>query len=777
MKFAATRKAALLAASAMLSVFSYAHADENRQPDAGLQSETSEVVIVTAQKRSQKITEVPISISAYNNKFLNQIGATELSKVAQITPGLVIELQDRLLPGISVRGITSDDTSPASEPRVAIFQDGVPITQIASAYAEMFDVERIEVERGPQSTLHGRSALNGGISVFQKMPSDTFGTEFKAGVGDHNYTLLQGVINVPVNDVFGVRFGALLHKQDGFVKDTQSENTYNNINSQAYRLTAKFIPNDAFSFKFSGTYDYDDTNSGGAFRSSVFLPLDQQTGVAQGTLDFWSPTHLSTFGTLPSAYSKRKVVGLSGTSNYKLNEKMDLTGISGYRWYEACQAGDIDGTPTNIIAYEQCNGGEQYSQELRLNFKNIGKFDGFVGASYFTAKNNLTIDLASDERAVALLMKGILHKYAPTGLTNNQINALLGSAASVYKSSHIDRKLQTADIETYDIFADGTYHITDKLEAFVGGRVTWDEKQVSLQVTTPQGVSKLTGKGLLMTMTPGGALITGEHSSSVTTGRAGLRYVINPNVNVYAVYGIGKRPEMIEILSSGAADIIPSEELKSAETGIKFRLFKGALVGDASVYHYDYANFQTKQRNEGVLVTVNAGDASATGFETQANWRITKYLSAFGSYAYNNARFNSGAYKDNHFRNSPDNKYSIGFNLSKTLPAGEISFAPVYSWQSKIYFSDDNDRADLQVRSPAAFSDNKVDEFQKDYGLLSAKLNFVSASEIWSVSLVGDNLLDEKYMVDAGNTGDVFGMPTFIAGPGQTVRLEFNIKM
>ena len=132
-------------------------------------------IIVTAQKRSQRLSEVPISISAYDTAALERIGATELERVAQVTPGLSIQLQDRLLPGISVRGITSDDTSPASEPRVALFQDGVPITQIASGYAEMFDVNRIEVERGPQSTLHGRSALNGGISVYQQMPKRDFG--------------------------------------------------------------------------------------------------------------------------------------------------------------------------------------------------------------------------------------------------------------------------------------------------------------------------------------------------------------------------------------------------------------------------------------------------------------------------------------------------------------------------------------------------------------------------------------------------------------------------
>ena len=740
-------------------------------------TDNNEIIIVTAQKRSQKITEVPMSLSAYNGAFLNRIGATELNKVAQITPGLVIELQDRLLPGISLRGITSDDISPAFEPRVAVFQDGVPITQIASAYSEILDVDRIEVEKGPQSTLHGRSALNGGISTFQKMPNSEFGAEYKLGVGDHNYGLVQGVINAPISDDFGVRLAALIHKQDGYVKDAETGDTYNNVDARAFRLAAQYLPTDDLSFKFTGTYDLDDTKSGGAFKSATFLPVNQATGAVEGTTDFWTATHIGTFGTLPAPYTKRKVLGLSGTTNYRINDKAELTSISGYRWYNACQAGDIDGTTTNILAYEQCNAGKQYSQELRMNFKNIGKFDGFVGASYFKANNDANTDLAADERAVALLMKGVLHKYAPIGLTNSQINSMLGAAAAVYKPSHIDRKALTADIETYDFFADGTYHLTNNFEIFAGGRVTHDQKDVTLQVTTPNGVSKLTGKGLLMTMTPNGSVVSGSISSNLTTGRVGLRYVFNPSVNIYAVYGIGKRPSMLELNSNGGGDIIPAEELKSAETGVKFALLNGNLIGDASVYHYNYSNFQTKQRNEGVLVTINAGDASATGFESQLSYKITKDFSVFGSYAYNRARFESGAFKGNFFRNSPDNKFALGMNLSKNLQNGVISFAPLYSWQSKIFFSDDNDRADLQVRSPAAFSDTKVDEFQKEFGLLSAKVNYTPSSQKWTASLVGDNLLDEKYLVDAGNTGDSFGMPTFVAGARRTVRLEINIKL
>ncbi len=730
-------------------------------------------IIVTAQKRTQRISEVPMSISAYDGATLERLGVTELDRIAQLTPGLVIQLQDRLLPGISLRGITSDDTSPAAEPRVALFQDGVPITQIASGYGEMFDVDRVEVEKGPQSTLHGRSALNGGISTFQKMPTDTLGFEVRAGLGDHGQRLAQAVANLPVNESFGLRIGVLKRQRDGFLKNTQG-GTYNNVDGQAYRLTARYAPTDAFKFRFSGTYDRDDTDSGGAFKSNVFVPRNQQTGAVEGDLRFWTPTHLGTFGDMAADYSRRKIVGLSGTADLALNERFDLTSISGYRWYKACQAGDIDGTPTNIIAYDLCNDGEQFSQELRLNIRRSGIFEGFVGASYFNASNSQQTDLGGDERAMALLLSGALHRYAPNGLTNSQINAALGSAAANYKPFHLDRRRQTADIETYDLFADGTFHLTDKLQAFVGGRLTWDDKAVSMQVTTPKGVSRLTGGALLMTLTPAGGIVTGDHASSLATGRAGLRYQVTPTVNVYAVYGIGKRPESVDLTASGAVNILPAEELASAETGIKYRLFNGALFGDASIYHFNYSNFQTFQRNGDRLEPVNAGKAKATGFETQATWRLADGLSVFGSYAYNHARFNGGAYDGNSFRNSPDNKFALGVNASVSTRLGELSLTPVYSWQSKIFFSDDNDRSDLQVRSRAVFSDKTVDEYQDAFGLLNIRLGLTPASGPWSFAVMGENLLDEKYIVDGGNTGDSFGMPTFITGPRRTVRFEVS---
>lgn len=765
------KKSILLAATVLMgSASSLVYAQ-----DAAPEAVAIDEIVVTAQKRTQRISEVPMSISAYDGAALERMGATELERVAQVTPGISIQLQDRLLPGVSVRGITSDDTSPAAEPRVALFQDGVPITQIASAYAEMFDVDRVEVEKGPQSTLHGRSALNGGISTYQKMPGAERSFEGRIGFGDYGHSLFHVIANLPINDDLGIRLGALKRQRDGYLKDTEG-GSFSGVDSEAYRLTARYAPHGDFNFRLAVTYDVDDTDSGAAFKSNLFAPRDPTTGAVTGDTRYWTPTHIGTFGDLPDSYSKREILGISGITDYTLTETFDLTAITGYRSYNACQAGDIDGSTINIIGYEVCNEGEQFSQELRLNVRRVGAFEGFAGISYFSASNTQQTDLGVDERAAALLLNGTLHRLAPNGLTNSQIIAALGGAAANYKAFHQDRRVQTADIETVDLFADGTYHLNDRLQAFVGGRVTWDDKSVSMQVTTPKGSSRLTGAGLFMTMTPGGAVVSGDHASTLATGRVGVRYEFSPAVNVYAVYGMGKRPEVIDLATDGTPSILPSEELSSTEAGVKFRLLDGRLSGDASIYHFYYSNFQTYQRTNDRLVPINAGEAEANGLEAQANWSFTPGFSVFGSYAHNRARFVGGAYDGNRFRSSPDDKFAIGINAVLSSRFGDLSITPLYTWQSKIFFSDDNDRADLQVRSRPAFNDTAVDEFQDSFGRLNLRADFTPLSGRWSMAFYGDNLLDEKFIVDGGNTGDSFGMPTFIVGARRAMRAELTVR-
>jgi iron complex outermembrane receptor protein len=753
-------------------------ADVAASVDAGADTESgmSGDIVVTAQKREQRITDVPMAISAYGAGFLEQVGGNELSRVAAITPGFVVQLQDKFAPGFSIRGITSNDFSPQAELRVAVFQDGVPVTQATASYSELFDIDRIEVEKGPQSTLHGRSALNGGVSIFQKRPTDLFSLEARGSLGTYHYYSGQVVINAPVGETLALRMGALVRKRAGFVKDSDGDGSYNALNAQAYRFAARWTPSDRFQFNLIATFDRDNTKGGVPFKSRTFLPLDQTSGQVTGDLDFWTPTHLNSFGPIPAAYFNRKILNISGTADWTINDKLSLTSITGYRWSDAAQSGDNDGTPTNIIAYEQRNYSHQASEELRLNIKDVGPVEGFVGVSAFNAKNGMNFDLGYDERAMALLLRGTLQQFAPKGLTNTQINALLGPAASALKPFHMDEQLTHADITTYDMFGDFTVHVAPKLEIFAGGRVTFDSKDVSVQGLTPYGKSTLTGGSLLLPITPNGSVKSDSNSSTVLTGRAGVRYAASPQINLYAVYGVGKRPEVLQVNANKANETIPAETLKSAEAGVKYRLLDGRLIGDMSVYHYDYSNFQTLGVVGGALATINAGKADATGFETQASFILVKGVTLFGSYGLNHARFRAGAYEGNRFRNSPDHKLAIGADFSADVKGGRVSFAPLYSWQSKMFFDDNNDRLDLQKRTPVAYSDKAVDEFQNAFGLLSARLSFAGDGERWTFALIGDNLTDKKFIVDAGNIGDNFGIPTFIAGTRRSCRAEFSIK-
>lgn len=748
-------------------------------PAAGL-AQTMETganeIVVTAQKRPQRITDVPLSISAYDHGMLEQLGASELDKVAAVTPGLVIQIQDKFSPGLVIRGITSDDSSPFAEQRVAVFQDGVAASQTTASYGELFDVDRIEVEKGPQSTLHGRSALNGGISIYQKRAQPEFGAEAKLAAGSYDYRQLDGVVNFPVGDSLALRLGARLRKRDGFVKDSDGEGSYNALDAQAYRSAVAWKPSESFRFDLIGVYDRDDTKGGVPFKSGTFVPRDA-TGAVDGDLRPSSPAHLTTFGDIPAPFFTRDIVNISGIAEWRLDDRLTLTSISGYRWSRAAQSGDNDGTATNIIQYQQRNGGEQFSEELRVNFKDVGIFEGFVGASWLDSKARMQLDQAFDERALSLLLNGTLQSLAPLGLTNDQINDRLGPvAAANLKAFHRDRQITIGNVTAYDVFADVTAHLTNRLDLFAGGRMSWVDKTTGIQGLLPEGPSKITGGAIFLASTPGQAPIRQDNSSRDPTWRAGAKYAVSDDVNLFIVYGAGRRSEILQPRASGIFTLAPAEKLRSVEGGIKMRALGGRFVGDASVYHYEYSNFQTRGFVGGILSTINAGKADATGFEAQGSVLLTPGATMFASYGYNKARLRSGLFAGNRFRNSPDHKFAVGGNFSAPMLGGVLSFAPLYSWQSAMFFNDDNDRSDLQTRSPAAFSDSQVDELQKAFGILSARLTYTPDSRPWSVTVAADNLADTRFVGDAGNGGDNFGIPTFVAGTRRLLTVELNVK-
>ncbi len=825
------------------------------------QSTRLDEIVVTAQLRAQDPIEVPFALTAYNGEFLDSLGVQDFEELSAFVPGLLVQNQSPNNPGFVIRGLTSDSTGSADEPRVSIYQDGVSISRAPGAFVELFDVERVEVAKGPQSTLYGRGALIGAINVIQnKADIDGFDAEGRAGIGNYDYRMAELMFNAPLSDTAAVRFATRLKSRDGYVENLLGGRDYNGVDTQAFRALAAFEPSNALRVDLIANYQQDNP-SGVSFRSIYYTPQDPNTGaVLSPDRDPGSPAALTPGSTIPGGSElgiDREVWGVTGLVRYDLSDSLTLSSVSAYRTFDTAETFDPDGTSLPILTGIGISNGEQWSQELRLNWDNGGAFSGFVGASYFSEETDSASPIEIDERIALAQLAGVLDgtplTALPTALPRSVyasqafLQALLaglgipaparaGIAANL-KSSHIETAATQAELESYDVFGDLTWKPTDRLEFAAGVRYTSDQKSTAFSSSVLNGRSIAGGllalqqvqgqiEGLVAVGTPAalaqaaalGAFANGLVVQLATPGAAnapasaafplfgltfqptagngavterdldddGLtyrltgRYAVSDDASVYATYARGRRPKVLAVtvpttpFGAPVFTEVPAETVDSYEAGFKSALMDRRLRLDGAVYRYNYENFQTTEQVGTQFITTNAGEAEAYGFEGQANWVATGWLDLFATYGYNHARFKTGARDGNRLRLSPDHRYSIGALVSLPVQGGVFEVQPTYSWQSEVFFDDNNDRTDLQTT--AFVPDTIVDEFQDSYGLLNLRVRYTPDHGNWSVEAFGDNLLDEEFIKDAGNTGDSLGLPTFIAGEPRTYGVNLTVS-
>ncbi|MDO9249120.1 MAG: TonB-dependent receptor, partial [Phenylobacterium sp.] len=341
----------------------------------------------------------------------------------------------------------------------------------------------------------------------------------------------------------------------------------------------------------------------------------------------------------------------------------------------------------------------------------------------------------------------------------------------------------TGETQSYDVFADATYKLTDQLEVTAGLRYTYDDKTSGYGASLDNAGSVLGGstptvaRGLFLQPTAGGLVETKSFTDSGVTYRAVLRYSVNDNTSLWGSFARGRRPKVLAVAAPAAPggpvrfNELPAEKVDSLEGGVKTELWDRRLSLEGSVYHYAYENFQTSIRNAaGTIVSANAGEAEATGFEGQVVARPATGVELFGTYGFNHARFGNGLFKDNSFRLAPDHTVSVGARMSVEALGGAFSFTPSYTWQSEVFFDNNNDLPALQA------TDKIQDEVQKAYGLLNLKVGYAPANGPWAVEAFVSNALNQDYIKDAGNTGDAFGIATFIAGEPRYYGLAFTLR-
>ena len=718
-----------------------------------------EKFVVTSQKRTEEIKDVPISVTAYKGEFLNRLGIGSFKDLAPYVPGLFIQEQSPNNPGINVRGVTTDSGNPSQETRVSIFQDGVSISRSRGSVVELFDLERVEVLKGPQGTLFGRGAQIGAISIIQnKAQNGTLG-QFTAGFGNFGKIEASGTYNTVLapNQLFA-RVAFSYVDREGSIENVADGSDLNGKNTLGVRTSLRWQPGTATTADFIINYQRDQP-PGTAFKSGTFAPRGGNTRAFE-TAELNRGAELGI---------DRTVVGLTGIVTHDLNNAFTLTSITGYRDFDSFEAFDADGTRLNILEFAEDYLGEQLSQELRISYDTRGRFRGFAGLSYFDEKGSARVPFYTDERQLAaFLLRGSgLPVFNPDGTPNTglTVSPITGGPLRAYNR---EEYTQTGATEAYDIFVDGTYNVTDRLELSAGFRSTFEDITSGYQVInalTPAGFPTGAANFPNTLFAPTNGLIQATRDYNSWVARAVARYKISSDISAFASASRGRRPDTLLISFVGGRYVpveLKEEIVWNYEVGLKGTMLQNRLNWSAAVFKYDYANFQSTAVNPTpppLTTTVDAGNATGEGFELTFQGVLNPAVTTFGTFGYTDATFDDvndrgqrQQLAGNTFRLTSRRTYSLGATFSGSFgPAGRIQLTPSYQYKSKHFFDDNNANAGGILS-------------QDGFGLFNVRAAFQPKGDRWEVVAYIDNLFDKEYIIDAGNTGGAFGIPTFIAG-------------
>lgn len=861
-----TNRIALLGLSSIIALAAVpAHAqsaapavqDAPATPPAAADDGNNGEIIVTAQLTKQNQIDVPFALTAYSGRFLNDLGITEFDRLSRYVPGFVVQNQSPNNPGFVIRGITSDSGSAFNEPRVSVFQDGVSISKSRGSYVELFDIERVEVAKGPQSTLYGRGALIGAVNVIEaKADPSQYEGYFYGSYGNYSAYRIDGTVNVPITDTLAIRAAGRVKKRDGYVDDLlgsdRSGNGFNGIQTDAGRVSLRWAPS-KLTVDVIGNYQHD-TATGTSFKSIAYDPTDPVTGAVIGDRGRNSGAALAPAagfeGGKPLGLN-REVWGVTGIADYAFDSNWSLNVLGSYRRFDALEVFDADGISLPVLTAAEDARGNQTMTTARLTYKN-DRVTAFFGATYFHEDGSQRAPAVFNEAMALARLTGTLNgggaipgrpSYDPapaalfsnpaftgqllqgviaaqTGLTIPQVAAAVlptaqAQAIAANLHSHVESSTNYARTNSVDLFGDVSYKITPKFEVGAGLRWSHDDKSTGyvstvadrsilggfigalsssaatrtalLQALAVPGAANIPTSALYpvpmfgLGLQPTNGRVDQDFSDSGFTWRATAKYELSDQANLYLNYGRGRRPKLLSVSPPGLPgaaptfEVVPAETVDSFEGGVKTALVNRTLFVDGAVYYYKYNNFQTTEQIGTTFITTNAGKADSYGFEGQVRWVPLDYLTVFGTYAFNHGRFQEGARKGNQFRLAPDHALSGGFTLKAPLGNDwRVDFSPSVTWQSKIFFDDDNDRPDLQAQN--LVPDLIQDEYQKGYALVDARFGLEPGDGRFRIEAFVTNLFDKKYIKDAGNTGDSLGLPTFIAGEPRFYGISISFR-
>ncbi|MEP7310977.1 MAG: TonB-dependent receptor [Pseudomonadota bacterium] len=739
-------------------------------PLALLADEQLEEVTVMAQKREQNLQDVGISIAAFSQAGLKNMGVTSVSQLGSMVPGVnIFQFGQDATTTITIRGVSQNDFADHNEAPVAVYQDGAYNSFIGGAGLVLFDVDRVEILRGPQGTLFGRNATGGLVQIITKKPTDAFEAYATADGGQYGLARLEGAVSGPLSERISSRLAFSATRQDGLVENTIGPDK-EQTRDLSTRLQFDFHPSEDVNLLWNIRTVRDDVTGTVGYkpRASVFTP-----GVQNGLVRYPSSEaeHVAFcegfFGSTPPPGSTdcygftdpkpndpwtvasdtpgvmdRTIFGTTATLSWKWSPAVQFTSISDYLKLDRNYVEDTDGTSAKLFNFYSDMNSWQFSQELRLNGA-AGALNWQTGVYFLDIHHNVH--------------------------TGADANTGFAPDFDFFTANH---NVQTTN--SYSAFGQVDWAFASTWSVTGGLRYVADEKRMTIDAqclfggcTTLGLVSPgfVQGIGFNETTAPGQT----KRSDSDVAAKLELDWRPVEGMLTYVsvnrgIKGGGFNAAAVAAIPMDLVSYKP-EVLTAYEIGVKTSLFERRAQINASLFDYDYRDYQAFTLT-GLSPFVFNTDATTRGAEVELRILATPTLELMvgGSYLDAEAKniplqFPDGPFLDQKPPQSP--KFTLDAALRKSwliANRGTVSLSLTGNHVTRRYFN--------TINHPVLSDDA--------YTLANARLSYLAANGNWEASLWGNNLTNSKYVLTAFDLSTTNGVVTQAFGPPRQVAGSFT---
>jgi iron complex outermembrane receptor protein len=734
----------LMGATAMAGM-SLAAGSALAQAAAANEPSALEELVVTAQRRAENVQDVPISITALSASELKRNSVDDVSRLEMITPGFSFGRSGSdARPAI--RGVRTETISAPNDPTIGFYLDGVYQSRAQQALIPLFDLERVEIQRGPQGTLYGRNTFGGNISVVTQAPIPGPGYGLSGEVGDYNLRRAQGFLNLPVSDQLQIRISGTRAVQDGYVTSTRNPNI--NIfqkDETALRGALRWTPVDGLEVLARAGYWLNTGDGGGAYGYKVLGTLVNPTtgarslrGVAvpfnptvrDGVIDRYgadigvpvtSDPYKNDWDYQPFERTEEKYATLQ--VSWDLGDVATLRSITGYTKFRSNRTADLDQTAAAFPA--------------------PGIVAGFLGSGY--QQNDTNVESTSEELQFASQATKPLQWIVGAYALHDKLREPYSQYYTASTATALDSRTVTQlDTNAYAAYAQASYYLVpDKLRLTGGVRYTAETKEYDIaNFAIPQTAGVVSGAPVR------GTSSKGAPEFKKTIWRLGAEFFATEDSMLYGNISTGFRSGGLNNNSSNA--LIPSsfgpEEVTAYEIGSKNRFWDNRLQINAAAYYYEFQQLQISILDQATNLsyTRNAGAATSKGAEVSVEARPVGQLRVSASLSYTDAKY------DDYLRPNDFFTSTNGDPRTVNLAGNRIPMSPKV--KSTLGVSYEFDLGDLGVVTPYAAWAHSSSYFNNDYNTvldrqgaydkIDLSIAWASADGRYSAELYGHNLTD-----------------------------------